>query len=442
VAEALTMSRAMSTLALLLVLAGLAGYIYFVDRAPSDPLQDHVFGTLGSDEIEEVEIRVDGEAPTRAQRVGDEWRLIEPIDADGDRTELSVITGAIATLTRQRVIDEEAADLSQYGLEPARIDVGFRVRGDEMLRRILIGDKTPGGGDLYARLPDERRVFLVSAFLESTFNKDAFALRDRTILHFAREAVEGLELASGGTTLRFSRTDDEWRLVEPIAARADYGAVEGAVQRLGSGRMQSIVADEAGDLRPYGLDRPVATMTVLTRNGPATLTLGATENALMFAKDASRPLVFTVAPALQTDVIKPVSDYRRRDLFDARTFSTTRIELRRNGRTLAFERTTSEDEGDTWRDDSGNERPRDEVEQLLTRLTFLRAASFDTAMPAALKTPELAVDIQFDGGRSERVIFARSGDDVVAGRADEPGAARIEAGAYDDMVEALDALDE
>jgi hypothetical protein len=433
------MGRGLSTFALLGILLGLGAYIYFAERTPDDPLQDHVFGTLGSDEIEEVEIRR-GDEVARARRENGDWRLVDPIDTDGDRTELSVITGAIATLTRQRVVVEDADDLAQYGLDPPRIDVGFRTTGDPDMRRILIGDRTPGGSDLYARLAGERQVFLVSSFLESTFDKDAFALRDRSILRFERDEVRALDLQAADSTLRFERDENDWRIVQPIAARADYGAVEGAVQRLGSGRMQSIVADETGDLRPYGLDRPVATMTVHTSDGPATLTLGATENALVFARDASRPLVFTVAPTLQTDVIKPVEDYRRRDLFDARTFSATRLELHRNDRTLVLEKEPG-DEGDTWREIGGDVVDRDRVEQLLTRLTFLRASSFEATTPAALRSPELRVEIGFDGDRAETVDFARPGDGgVVASRADEPGAARLDVMAYDEALEALDAL--
>jgi hypothetical protein len=40
----------------------------------------------------------------------------------------------------------------------------------------------------------------------------------------------------------------------------------------------------------------------------------------------------------------------------------------------------------------------------------------------------------------ETVTFARSGSDVFASRADEPGAARVEPTAFDDAVKALDAV--
>ena len=76
----------------------------------------------------------------------------------------------------------------------------------------------------------------------------------------------------------------------------------------------------------------------------ATLLLGKTENAVVYAKDASRPMVFTVAPTLKTDVIKPVSDFRRKDLFDARAFTTTHIEFTRGSETIALDKSKGKDE--------------------------------------------------------------------------------------------------
>ena len=71
----------------------------------------------------------------------------------------------------------------------------------------------------------------------------------------------------------------------------------------------------------------------------ATLTLGKTENAVVYAKDASRPMVFTVAPTLKTDVIKTSSDFRRKDLFDSRSFTATHVEFHRGSETIVLDKT-------------------------------------------------------------------------------------------------------
>jgi hypothetical protein len=79
------------------------------------------------------------------------------------------------------------------------------------------------------------------------------------------------------------------------------------------------------------------------------------------------------------------------------------------------------------------------ADDLLTKLSSLRADSFEAAPGAALKTPVLTVVAQFgDDKKTEQVTFARAGTDVVASRSDEPGTATVEAGGFDETMKALD----
>jgi hypothetical protein len=430
-----------STLVLLVVLIGLVGYIYYLNREGAETTSDRerVFAEVTADDIEEIQITV-GEGDTaRVQKTDGTWRLVEPVEADADSTELSSITNSLASIDVQRVVDENATDVAQYGLQPPRIEVAYKVNGEEQPRRLQLGEKTPAGGDLYARVPDQNRVLLVSSFLESTFNKDAFALRDKAILKFDRDKADGLELVKGQTTIQLTKSGSDWRLVKPIAARADFGQVESIVVRLSSARMEGIVEPEAKDLAKYGLDRPTATLTVLTGGERSTLLLGRTENALVFAKDASRPLVFTVAPTVETDVIKEISDYRRKDLFDARSFTANRIELRRGSETYAFEKSKN-GENEVWRNASGQDVDSMTAEDLLTKATSIRADSFLANAHPSLKSPVLSVTVRFDDNKTESVTFAREGEQVYASRADEPGTAVVATVLFDDAVKALDAM--
>jgi hypothetical protein len=430
-----------STLVLIVIFAGLLGYIYYLNRegAANDSDRERVFAQISADDIEEVQITLrDGET-ARVQKTDGAWRLVEPVQAEADSTELSSITSSLASIDVQRVVDENAADVAQYGLEPARIQIAYKVKGEAEPRRLLLGEKTPTGGDLYARVADQKRVLLVSSFLDSTFNKTPFALRDKAILKFDRDKADGLELVKGQTSIQLTKSGSDWRLVEPIAARADFGQVESIVVRLASARMESIVEPDAKDLAKYGLDRPTATMTVSTGGSRSTLLLGRTDNALVFAKDVSRPLVFTVAPTLETDAIKEIADYRRKDLFDSRAFTANRIELRRGAETYAFEKSKN-GEMEVWKNAAGQEVDTMKAEDLLTKLTSLRADSFQAAAHASLKAPVLSTTVRFDDNKTETVTFGRDGEQVYASRADEPGTALVPLVTFDEAMKALDAM--
>jgi len=429
-----------STLVMVLVLAGLVSYIYFVD-AKRDPASDNAkekpFTSVQADDIEEVQVKsADGET-TRLQKIDGNWQLVEPVKAAADTGELSTITSSIASLEIQRVVEENASDLKQYGLEPARMEVAFRPKGDKELRRLQIGEKTPTGSDLYARLPDQNRVFLVSSYLDSTFNKNTFSLRDRRILVFDRSMVDGLELTTGTSTTRLTKNGSEWRLASPISVRADFAAVEGALERLSSTQMQRIVDPDGKDLGKYGLTKPTGTITVKTGSSSAILTLGSTDNALLFAKDSARPMVFTVAPVLREDVIRSVADFRRKDLFDGRAFTATRAELKRGDETIVLEKSKGKDDADVWKV-SGKDVDSTKADELLSKLTGLRAASFEDRAHQSLKSPALVVTLQFAENKTETVTFARSGTDVYASRSDEPGSAKVDGPGLDDVMKAID----
>ena len=431
-----------STFILIIVLGALVGYIYYLNRdgATDEDAKEKAFAAVNAEDIEEVQIRsADGET-SRAQKTEGAWRLVEPVQAAADESELTSITNSLAALDMQRVVDENAPDLKEYGLEPARLEVSFRTKADKEPKRILLGERTPTGGDLYARFPDQKRVFLVSSFLDATFNKNTFALREKSIIKIDREKVDRVEVVAGARTVTLAKNGNDWRIVEPQALRADFAAVEGALERLSSAQMQAIVSPDGGDLKGYKLDPPVASFSAVSGSARATLLLGETENALIYAKDSSRPMVFTVAPTLYTDLIRDASDFRRKDLFDSRSFTTTRIELRRGADTVVLEKTKLGDGREVWKNGAGKDIEAMKVEDLLTKVSALRAESFATAPNPALKTPALTVIVRFDDSKTEQVTFGRAGADVFASRSDEPGTAAVDTTSFEDTIKAIDAV--
>jgi len=72
------MGRGWSTLALVVVLGGLVGYIYFVD-SKSEPggatVKEKPFGSMQADDIEEVQVKsADGET-THLQKTDGKWHV-------------------------------------------------------------------------------------------------------------------------------------------------------------------------------------------------------------------------------------------------------------------------------------------------------------------------------------------------------------------------------
>jgi hypothetical protein len=439
-----------SFVAMLVILIGLGAYVYFVEskRNPGDDTEkrDKVF-SVEADKIDEFTIKSESGERTTLKRSGSDWQVVQPLTTKPDSAEVSGITSNLASLEVQRVIEENPSDLTEYGLAQPRVEVAFKTGGQE--HRLQIGRKTPPGTDLYAKLGDQKRVFLISSYLDSTFNRTTFDLRDKTALALNRDNIDTLTLSTPTRTVRFTKSNAEWRLADPWTARADFNAVEGLVSRLSTLQMKSIVAQEISKPEEYGLDKPAATVNVGTGSSQATLLIGKSSGeGAVYARDQARPLVFTIDASLLDDVKKDAGEYRQKDLFDARAFNATRIEIVRNAQTIAFEKTKTKNkegrEEEKWRQVAPTARDVDQtkVENLTSAVTQARATSFvDTTVKTGLDKPELTVTIKSnEGKREERVSFARAGSDAYAGRNGEPGAAKIDASTLDNIVKALDEL--
>ena len=431
-----------STIVLLVLLAGIGGYIYFVESERDPAAADakpKAFTELSADAIEEIRIKnADGET-SHLQKVGDNWQLLAPSKAAADNGVVGTVTSNLSTLEVQRVVDENPSDLKQYGLEPARVDISFRLKDQKDFQQLYVGEKTPTGGDVFARRPNEKRVFLISSYLESIFNKSAFDLRDKAVLKFDRAAADRITVTEGASTIEFTKNGMDWRIAKPVSARADFAAIEGLLTRLSSTFMQKIVEPEAANVAKYGLDRPALTASVMGGGQTATLAIGRTEDGARFARDSGRPEVFTVEETLFTELAKDAPDYRRKDLFDARSFTANRIEIRRGADMMAFDKSGT-GEAETWKNAAGQTVDLMKVEDLISKLTNIRAVTFENTVPASLKMPNLTVTIRFDTSKTETVTFGGSGADIVAARADEPGSAKIDTTPYEDAIKAIDAL--
>src|SRR5438046_2353081 len=175
-----------STIALVAVLAGLGAYIYFVTwkKTPETAAskQEKVFTGVEADKVEELKVTSDKGDVTTLKKENGAWTIVAPLMSKADESEANAITSAIGQLEVVRVIDENPADLKDYGLTSPRIQIEFKGAGDKDYKRLVIGDKSPTGSDLFARRNEDKKVFLVPAAQETTFNKGTFDLRDKVVL--------------------------------------------------------------------------------------------------------------------------------------------------------------------------------------------------------------------------------------------------------------------
>ena len=443
-----------STIALIVVLVGLGAYIYFVTwkqpgSTEASSKQEKVFASLETDKIEEVKVKSEKGETTTVKKENGAWQMTAPVATKADESEVSGITNSLGQIAVTRVVDENPSELKEYGLATPRIEINFKASGDKDYRKLYIGDKSPTGGDLFAKRNDEKKVFLIPAFQESSFNKDTFQLRDKSLWKFERDKVDSVDLTAGGKTLALARASGEWKITRPLEARADFGTVEGLIGRLQSAQMKAFIADQPtpADLKKYGLEKPDVTVNINAGSAKATLLVGGkAEDNTVYVRDASRPAVMTVESSLVDELKKGSDEYRKKDIFEFRSFNANRVEFTRNGETIAFEKTkgTGDKDPDKWKrvSPTPGDVDKDKIEGMLSRLSNMRAASFAASdAKTGLDKPALSVVAKFDDGKKEdRVTFGKNGGDVYASRPGEPGAAKVDTSDFTEVNKTLDEI--
>jgi hypothetical protein len=431
------------------LLAGLVAYLYFVDsKKPVGETDEKpkVFDGLKSDAIDQIRISTIAGGVADLTKGSDGWKLTAPTPSNADQSEVTSIASNLESLSVERVVDEKPGDLGDYGLKEPPVEVSFKAKGDKDFRTLQLGSKTPTGSDMYAKLAGQPRVFLVQGYLESTFNRTPFDLRDKKVLTFDRDKVDQIEIKDGSAMVSLRKSGGDWEITAPVQARGDFGAVEGLISRLQGMEMKSIVNEHATDLKTYGLDSPALLVTIGLGSARAGLALGAKSGSGdLYARDVSGDQVVTVASDLLTDLNKPAADFRRKDVFEFRPYNLTKIEITRGSETVIVEKQKGKgkDGADTWQNVATKKAlDAPKVEEALTALSGLRAQSFaDPKVKTGLDQPVLTVTATFDDGKkSETARFGRSGADVYAGRTDEPGALKLDAAEFDKALKGLDAL--
>jgi hypothetical protein len=439
VAPALKKAPFWKTYAAVAVCAGLFAYVYFVEWKREDKGEkpkEKVFA-LDKSKVKELELQPAGGPAVRLARAEGSWRLTAPEPAvAADSGEAEALLSSLESLEVQEVVTETPGTLSEYGLDPARSTVSALLEGASEPLRLMLGDKTLDGAALYAKLPSRPRVFTVAAFVESSFNKKPFDLRDRDVLHVKRDAVRTIEVQGPEGSYALARDErGDWGFTRPLRTRAGRWSVDGLLGTLEGLRMESVAAEDAPNLKPFGLDKPTRVVTLgLEGGGTRTLEIGTSPAEKKFhAREAGGRLVAVVPGAVVDDLAKGMAEIRAKRLLDVSTYDVDGFTLEAEGGRRAYERSSLRDKDGVdvykWKraQPDGKELDTNKVQDALFQVGAVEVQEFvdkpeapaaygcdKPALKATLRLGPGKPEASFEVCRKDGAVYARrSGDDAV-----------------------------
>lgn len=422
----------------------LAAYAYFIEagspsRVEAENAKERMFN-MESVDLVELEVTASGDR-TVLRKTDGIWNIIEPVRTKADGIEVSSITTGVSALEVERVVQDISDDLDQFGLSDPTVEIAFKAEGEDRVTRLLLGNQTSTGGHLYAMRSDDPRVFLVDAYLQSSFDLTTFDLRDKAIVEFDRDDVDNLSLTTPTHAVKLVHADGIWHLEEPWKLRAASNTVNALLTKLDTARMQAVVETDGANLEAYGLAAPLISVVIGAGSAGATLLIGMnTDNGNFYARDAARSLIFTVENSLVDDLTRSPEDYRQAELFTFNPTTITRLEIEQSEARLVI--TKSEVTPFVWQrlEPLPGEVDQGTVSDLLTGLVSFRAERFTTSLEKISLDAPIATVTMFDGEREERVAFGRSADVIYALANQDAVASAIETTVFENVMTAVATL--
>jgi hypothetical protein len=323
--------RLRSTILLILVLAGLGAYVYFVEypKAEQEAKKKTLFEFKADDA---TQLTLDyGDHKIILKKTGNDWRLTAPLDAPADATTVKNLVSAIADCEVKRDLKDASPDLSLYGLDKPFVTVTVKV-GDKDLPAFMVGKNTPVGFSTYVQRADDKKVQLTNSAFRSGVDKKVKDLRDKSIIDFTDGDIQRLEVSADGKQLQLVQKDDKWSIEQPAAYAADGSTVRSFLSTLRSMRATDFPDDQPTQLSTYGLDNPRLKITLhLGKDNAEKSILVGKENDKkeIYVQRGGQPTVYTVSDWVFRDLNKNVADFRDKTVLAFDRDKLTAVELKR-----------------------------------------------------------------------------------------------------------------
>jgi hypothetical protein len=259
--------RFKGTLILLILCAGLGAFLYFYEFKGAEERtkakqEENVVWKVPSADVSQLDLITPDQHITATRNGDQRWRITAPRSLDADTDELNRLANSAAEISRERVVEENAANLAQFGLDPAQITIAVKTK-DGKVHEIRFGQSSPNGESNYAALKGQNQVFLVSSYVASGFNKKLDDLRSRVILGFEQFETQSLDLKSAKGTVALAKETDRWWIQGKDRWTADSSAVNALLGDIANGRLKEFFDENPDDYANLGLDKPLVDVRLI-----------------------------------------------------------------------------------------------------------------------------------------------------------------------------------
>jgi Domain of unknown function (DUF4340) len=419
-----------------LVLAILTWFLYWSNRhKPTDETSKLSADTppailkLDQNSITKLELKKkDADPLMLAKSASGDWQITAPKPFRADQSAVTSIASTISSLNSERVIEDKASDLQNFGLDQPGLEVDLTTK--DKTQRLLLGTDTPAGGAVYAMLSGDPRLFTVSSSTKTSLDKTLSDLRDKRLLPVDADKISQIEVVRKNSDIEFGRNKDDWQILKPKPMRADSLQVGDLVRDLTNAKMDLSSADSKQEVLEFGRATPLATAKLTDESGTQQLQVRKGKGTY-YAKSTAVDGAYKIDSGLGKTLEKNVDDFRDKKLFDFGYNDPDKIELHNADKSYFLTRGTGGVD-DWW--SNGKKMDGANVESVISDLRDLTATGFPAS---GFSSPTINISVvSQEGKRTEKVQITKSGDHYIAQRENDSTLYELSASSVDGLMKA------
>ena len=420
------------------VLAGLTGALYWSNRQkPAETASADAppkILTLKPDDISKIDLKKKGgDELVLARDSSGKWQITAPQPMGVEQSAVSPMLSSLSGLTSERLVEDKASDLGQYGLSDPVLTATITEKNSKT-HGLLLGDQTPAGSAVYAKLEGDPRVFTIASYNKSSIDKNVNDLRDKRLLTVDADKISKVELIAKKEDIEFGRNKDGWQIVKPKPLRADDGQVAQLVRTLTDARMDLGGAgqDPKKTAAAFAAAAPVATVKVTAESGTQELQVRNSKDDY-YAKSSVVEGAYKVPSSVGKGLDKGLEDFRNKKLFDFGFSDPNKIEIHDGAKSYFLTKG-----GNDWWNGSGKKLDAGSAQEVVDKLRDLSASKF---VDSGFTTPTIELTVlSNDGKRIEKVQIAKKDAGYIARREGEASLYELDAQAVTDLEKAADEM--
>ena len=272
------------------VLAGFAYLRFFEMKKPSTGEARRQAQNVVNFDRSKVDgiIIQNGDEKIEIRRRDNKWRLEIPIKDQADAALVENLLSDLETWQKEgtipaKDIDADKSKLNEYGLNRPKLKL--KLIGPDRPPEILFGKDAALEGRMYVRFENSKETFLAKQSVKKDVDKKAEEFRDKKLTDVTTAQVRRIALKTPAGEMELEKKGDHWDIVKPLRARADDEKVGDLIAQVTTARIQQFVADDHGDLRPYGLAEPRGSITLFSQEGSKDQKVEIADSIKVFGQD-------------------------------------------------------------------------------------------------------------------------------------------------------------